>query len=139
LGKRERIDIFGTDYPTDDGTCIRDYIHVTDLVDAHVKALETLASGEQRMYNIGTGIGFSVYQVVDACKNATNIDFATHAVDRRAGDPPILFADASAIRREIGWDPHRGDLEAMITDAWQWVQANPEGFESAYRHMKIRL
>jgi len=130
LGKRERIDIYGTDYPTDDGTCIRDYVHVCDLVDAHIAALDGLEPGEERVYNVGTGNGFSVNEVVSACKTTTKIEFPTRSVDRRAGDPPILYADASAIQKEIGWVPQRGALTTMIGDAWRWFEVNPEGFGS---------
>jgi UDP-glucose 4-epimerase len=130
LGQRERIDIYGTDYPTDDGTCIRDYVHVCDLVDAHIATLNSLEFGEQRIYNVGTGNGFSVHEVVDACKTETNFDFSTRNVDRRAGDPPVLYADSSSIQKEIGWQPQRGALTTMIDDAWRWFEANPEGFGS---------
>ena len=128
LGKRETIDIFGLDYPTPDGTCIRDYIHVNDLIDAHRDALYMLKPGDQRIYNIGTGNGYSVKEVVDACKSVTGIDFATRQGDRRPGDPPVLCADASAVHKEVGWRPGRSDLETMIGDAWRWLRSHPDGF-----------
>jgi UDP-glucose 4-epimerase len=130
LGKRERIDIYGTDYPTEDGTCIRDYVHVCDLVDAHIAALDSLGSGELRIYNVGTGNGFSVNAVVEACKTVTGNDFTTKTTDRRAGDPPVLFADSTAIQQEIKWKPQHAALSTMISDAWQWFEMNPEGFGS---------
>lgn len=129
LGKRERINIYGTDYPTPDGTCIRDYVHVCDLVDAHIAALDSLGSGDQRIYNVGTGNGFSVNAVVEACQTVTNNNFSTRSVERRAGDPPVLYADATSIRQKVGWHPRRADLSTMITDAWQWFKVNPEGFK----------
>lgn len=130
MGKRERIDIYGTDYPTADGTCIRDYVHVCDLVDAHMAALDSIGAGEQRIYNVGTGNGFSVHEVVDACKTVSKNNFSTRSIERRAGDPPVLYADASSIRREVGWQPRRAGLSAMIADAWRWFEANPNGFET---------
>ncbi len=128
LGGREKIDIYGLDYPTPDGTCIRDYIHVTDLIDAHCKALDALSPEDQRVYNIGTGNGYSVKEVIDTCKTVAGNDFATRAVDRRPGDPPVLYADASAIQDELGWRATRSDLSTMIGDAWRWIQSHPEGF-----------
>lgn len=128
LGKRERIDIYGTDYPTEDGTCIRDYVHVCDLVDSHIATLESLCPGEQRRYNVGTGNGFSVNAVVEAWKAATEIDFSTRTTGRRAGDPSMLYADATVIQQAIDWKSQRGDLSKMIDDAWRWIKAHPDGF-----------
>jgi UDP-glucose 4-epimerase len=121
LGGRDHLDIFGTDYPTSDGTCIRDYIHVDDLADAHVLALEYLmAGGGSGAYNCGYGHGYSVKEVVGKVKQVTGIDFPVRYVGRRPGDPPALVAGASKIRRELGWAPKRDDLEYIIRTAWEW-------------------
>lgn len=127
LGIRERLDIFGTDYPTPDGTCIRDYIHVDDLSEAHVLALEYLSSGgESRIYNCGYGHGYSVKEVVDMVKKVTGIDFPVRYTGRRPGDPPELIADASRLRKELGWTPNNDDLQYIIKTAWDWEKACSE-------------
>lgn len=128
LGQKEYIDIFGTDYPTKDGTCIRDYVHVVDLIDAHIKTLNTLRSDDRRYFNVGTGRGYSVKEVIEACKKMTGNDFKTDEGTRRLGDPPVLYANSSNIQKEIGWVPHRRKLETMIADAWRWMMATPKGF-----------
>ncbi|MEW6570794.1 MAG: UDP-glucose 4-epimerase GalE [Nitrospirota bacterium] len=121
LGRRDRLEIFGTDYPTPDGTCIRDYIHVDDLSEAHILTIEYLASGgESRIYNCGYGHGYSVKEVVTKVKEVTGIDFPVRNVDRRPGDPPELIADASKLRRELGWQPKHDDLGHIIRTAWEW-------------------
>lgn len=121
LGRREALNIFGTDYPTPDGTCIRDYIHVDDLADAHILALEYLASGgESRIYNCGYGHGYSVKEVVEKVIEVTGVRFPVKNVDRRPGDPPELIADASKLREELGWEPRHDDLEYIIKTAWEW-------------------
>ncbi len=121
LGRRETLNIFGTDYPTPDGTCIRDYIHVDDLADAHIFALEYLASGgESRIYNCGYGHGYSVKEVVEKVIEVTGVRFPVKNVDRRPGDPPELIADASKLREELGWEPRHDDLEYIIKTAWEW-------------------
>lgn len=121
LGMRKSLDIFGTDYHTPDGTCIRDYIHVDDLASAHVLALEYLASGGgSRIYNCGYGHGYSVREVVERVKSVAGIDFPVRYVDRRPGDPPELIADASRISKELGWVPQYDDLEYIIKTAWEW-------------------
>ncbi len=130
-GQKERIDIYGTDYPTKDGTCIRGYVHVADLIDAHIKSISVLKPGYQRSYNIGTGIGYSVKEVIETCKYITNIDFTTNECDRRPGDPPVLYADSSTVQKEIGWSPLRGQLEMMIADSWRWMKVHPEGFDES--------
>ena len=129
LGQRPAISIYGTDYDTADGTCIRDYIHVTDLADAHVRALGHLAEGgDCRIYNLGSEQGFSVRQVIEQAKAVTGIDFAVHEDARRAGDPGILVASAAKIRRELGWKPIHSDLGTIIASAWQWHKSHPEGY-----------
>ncbi len=121
LGLREQLNIFGTDYDTPDGTCIRDYIHVDDLVDAHVLALEYLSAGnESRVYNCGYGHGYSVREVVDKVKQVTGVNFRVNETARRAGDPPSLIADSSRIRKELRWKPAHDDLEYIIRTAWEW-------------------
>ena len=121
LGLRPQLSIFGTDYDTPDGTCIRDYIHVDDLIDAHVLALGHLASGGgSKVYNCGYGSGYSVKEVVGAVRRVTGIDFPAVETGRREGDPPALIADSALIRKELGWKPSRNDLDFIIRTAWEW-------------------
>jgi UDP-glucose 4-epimerase len=127
-GLRESVQIFGTDYPTDDGTAVRDYIHVEDLARAHLLALDAIAPGTHTIYNLGNGTGFSVRQVVDACRAVTGHPIPAIEVGRRAGDPAVLVASSDKIRRELGWVPEKPSLDAMVADAWAWIQAN------GYRH-----
>ena len=123
IGRREDIKVFGTDYDTPDGTCVRDYIHVTDLADAHVLALKYLMDGkESQCFNLGNGKGFSVKEVIDAAKKITGIDFKVTNADRRAGDPPILVADAKLAREILDWKPQYADLETIVSSAWKWHQ-----------------
>lgn len=130
LGKRPSISIYGTDYNTKDGTCIRDYIHVTDLADAHVLALGHLAEGGlSRVYNLGSENGFSVREVIEETKLITGIDFKVEEAERRPGDPGVLVASAGKIRSELGWQPTRSDLATIISSAWQWHQSHPEGYD----------
>jgi UDP-glucose 4-epimerase len=128
LGQRPALTVFGTDYPTPDGTCIRDYIHVEDLVDAHVRALDALAPGDQRAYNLGVGRGYSVREIIDSVRRVTGKDFKVIEGPRRAGDPPRLFADPSRIRRELGWSAAITDLDAIVRSAWDWFRRNPKGY-----------
>lgn len=121
LGQRQSIDIYGTDYSTADGTCIRDYIHVTDLATAHILALKHLVKGGQpRVYNLGSETGFSVRQVIEKAKSITGIDFKVREVERRSGDPAVLVASSAKIRQELGWQPAYSDLDTIIKTAWQW-------------------
>ncbi|MBI5100990.1 MAG: UDP-glucose 4-epimerase GalE [Nitrospirae bacterium] len=121
LGKREYLNLFGTDYDTPDGTCIRDYIHIDDLIGAHVLALDHLSGGgESRIFNCGYGRGCSVREVIGMAKKVTGIDFPVRETERREGDPPSLIADSSRIRRELGWRPSFDDLEFIIKTAWAW-------------------
>lgn len=121
LGQRESLDIFGTDYGTPDGTCIRDYIHVDDLIGAHVISLGHLAAGgPSRVYNCGYGRGYSVREVVEKAKEVTGIDFHVRETGRREGDPPALIADSSLIKKELGWGPRHDDLGFIIRTAWEW-------------------
>lgn len=121
LGKRPRLEVYGTDYDTPDGTCIRDYIHVSDLARAHVLALDHLrAKDENLVMNCGYGRGFSVLEVIDAVKRASNVDFEVRTTDRRPGDPAALVAAAGRIRDALGWAPERDDLDLIVTDALNW-------------------
>ena len=128
-GTRDSVKIFGTDYPTLDGTAVRDYIHVEDLGRAHLLALEAARPGEHRVYNLGNGSGFSVLQVVEAARSVTGVGIRAEEAPRRAGDPPELVASSDAIRADLGWKPEKPGLEAMISDAWAWMREHPRGYE----------
>jgi UDP-glucose 4-epimerase len=117
-----RVQIFGDDYPTLDGTCVRDYIHVGDVADAHLLALDACRPGQHKVYNLGNGAGFSVYEVIDVCRQVTGRDIVTDVVPRRPGDPAVLVASSERIEAELGWHPVR-DLRAMAADAWEFTQA----------------
>jgi UDP-glucose 4-epimerase len=118
------LKIFGDDYPTPDGTCIRDYIHVTDLAAAHLLALGACVPGEHKVYNLGSGTGFSNREVLAACREVTGLDIPAQTAPRRAGDPAVLVASSEKIRAELGWRPER-DLRAMVADAWSFTQIAP--------------
>ena len=128
LGKRPHIEVFGTDYPTPDGTCVRDYIHVDDLADAHVLAVEKLQPGNAWKFNVGVGKGFSVREVIRTAEEVTGKTIAVKEGPRRPGDPPALVASADTIRRELGWEPKYTELRAIIETAWKWHKAHPNGF-----------
>ena len=120
-GERESIKIFGTDYPTPDGTCIRDYIHVDDLAEAHILALKYLLDGgESDIFNCGYGHGYSVKEVIETAKRVTGVDFKVEEADRRPGDPAILVADSSKLKSKLGWEPKFDDLEYIVKTAWNW-------------------
>ncbi|MFD7656177.1 UDP-glucose 4-epimerase GalE [Actinosynnema sp. NPDC059797] len=123
LGEREQIQVYGDDWPTEDGTCVRDYIHVSDLADAHLLALEHATAGEHRIYNLGNGFGFSVKQVVDACREVTGHPIPTAVAPRRAGDPASLVAASDKARAELGWKPERVDLVGIVRDAWEFTRS----------------
>jgi UDP-glucose-4-epimerase GalE len=127
LGQREYVELFGTDYPTPDGSCIRDYIHVDDLATAHVAALEKLEPGMKLKLNLGTGNGASVKEVVELCRKITGRPIATREVARREGDPPALVANASLAKRELGWQA-RYSMPEIIESAWKWHSAHPNGY-----------
>src|SRR2546422_710090 len=127
-GQRSEVQIYGTDYPTPDGTAIRDYIHVEDLARAHLLALESVRAGEHRIYNLGNGLGFSVREVIETARKVTGVPLNAVEAPRRAGDPPILVASSRKIRDELGWTPQKPDLATMIGDAWQWQQVHPRGY-----------
>jgi len=123
MGKRESVSVFGTDYPTIDGTCVRDYIHVTDLASAHVLGLDyLLKDGETTIFNLGNGNGFSVRQVIDAARQITGRDIKVVEGDRRAGDPPALVGSSDRARKILGWNPQYADINQIIRHAWNWHQ-----------------
>ncbi|MDE2776576.1 MAG: UDP-glucose 4-epimerase GalE [Chloroflexota bacterium] len=130
LGQREAIEIYGADYDTPDGTCIRDYVHVLDLARAHILALEALADGESRVYNLGSGSGYSVREVIEAARKVTGRPISAIVAPRRPGDLPILVADSEKIGRELGWETDFNNLETIIDTAWNWHRRHPRGFES---------
>ncbi len=130
LGQRKQIGIFGTDYPTPDGTCVRDYIHVEDLAEAHRRAIESPARGEFRCYNVGTGTGVSVRELIEVARQVTGHAIPASEAPRRAGDPPALFADPSKIMRELGWRPRYTDIRTIVETAWRWHRAHPRGYAS---------
>jgi len=139
LGDREFIEIFGADYPTPDGTCIRDYIHVDDLARAHVLALDHLeAGGSSRAYNLGSESGFSVREIVRKAKQITKVDFDVHESPRRAGDPAVLIASSTRIKDELGWKPLCSDLNTIITTAWRWHKNHPNGFGQKQEVSQLR-
>jgi UDP-glucose-4-epimerase GalE len=131
LGQRPRLDIFGTDYPTPDGTCIRDYIHVDDLALAHILAIEKLGPGDKLAFNVGIGKGYSVREVVEMAQAITGKTIAVKEGPRRAGDPPVLVANADKIRRELGWKARYTDLRSIVETAWNWHKSHPNGYRSA--------
>jgi UDP-glucose 4-epimerase len=128
LGQRDAVDIFGTDYPTPDGTAVRDYIHIDDLAEAHALALANARAGEHRIFNLGNGNGFSVREVIAAVEQVTGHQIPANESARRPGDPPKLVAAGQKIRDELGWEPQKPELTAMIADAWAFAQAHPHGY-----------
>ena len=121
LGQRDKVQIFGDDYPTPDGSCVRDYIHVTDLADAHLLALRHAEPGAHRIYNLGSGTGFSVKQVIETCRATTGHDIPAAIAERRPGDPAVLVASSTRARTELGWAPTRTDLATIVGDAWTFT------------------
>ncbi|HRX54586.1 MAG TPA: UDP-glucose 4-epimerase GalE [Verrucomicrobiales bacterium] len=128
LGQRDAIKIFGGDYPTPDGTCVRDYIHIADLADAHILSLQALETRPVLTYNLGNGNGFSVKEVVDTARRITGHAIPVEIVDRRPGDPAVLVADATKIKAELGWAPQFPDLQSIIQSAWNWHNGHPRGY-----------
>ena len=124
-GRREKIMVFGDDWPTADGTCIRDYIHVVDLADAHELALFRAVPGEHRIYNLGNGTGFSVHQVVQTCREVTGHPIPAEVAGRRSGDPAVLIASSERARADLGWKPERADLAPIVADAWEFARREP--------------
>jgi UDP-glucose 4-epimerase len=130
LGQREHIAIYGTDYPTPDGTCVRDYIHVSDLASAHLLVLDALREKEKLIYNLGNGQGFSVREVIDTVRRVTTHAIPVRESGRRAGDPAVLVAASNKIRSELHWQPQFPSLEAIVRSAWDWRRAHPNGYSS---------
>src|SRR5690349_10789086 len=129
-GRRSHIEVFGEDYPTPDGTCLRDYVHVCDLADAHIRVLDRLEHGSCR-YNVGSGRGYSVREVIDAARRVTGLEIPVRIGPRRPGDPAILVASSERLRRDTGWAPRFADLDTIVATAWAWRRRNPRGYESA--------
>ena len=130
LGQRAAIQVYGTDYATPDGTCIRDYVHVMDLARAHILTLEALGDGLSRVYNLGSGSGYSVREVIEAARQVTGHSIPTIDAPRRAGDLPSLIADNDKIGRELGWETDYNDLHTIIRSAWRWHRCHPYGYRS---------
>ena len=130
MGQRSHIKIYGADYDTPDGTCIRDYVHVLDLARAHILALKVLADGRSRAYNLGSGRGYSVREVIETARQVTGHPIPAVTAPRRAGDLPVLIADSGKIERELGWKAQYDSLERIIQTAWNWHQRHPHGYES---------
>lgn len=128
LGQRKSVQIFGTDYPTRDGTCVRDYIHVCDLAQAHILAMERIEPGKGGWYNLGNGNGYTVREVIDVARKVTGRKIPAEAGPRRPGDPPELVASSAKIMRELGWKPQYPDLETIVETAWRWHEAHPDGY-----------
>jgi UDP-glucose-4-epimerase GalE len=129
LGQRPAVEVFGTDYPTPDGTCVRDYVHVDDLAEAHLLALEALGPGKRLRYNLGTGRGHSVREVIRAAEEVTGKPVPVQEGPRRPGDPPVLVASAEKIGRELGWRPRYPELRPIIQTAWNWHRTHPRGYD----------
>lgn len=129
LGQRESANIYGSDYPTPDGTCIRDYIHIADLVSAHLLALEGLAESDRLIYNLGTGHGYSVREVIDTARQVTGHPIPVNELPRRPGDSARLVASSEKIRRELGWKPQHDNLREIIASAWHWHRTHPNGYK----------
>lgn len=128
LGQREVIKVFGADYPTPDGSCVRDYIHVEDLAEVHLRAIEGLKEGQAEAFNVGTGQGQSVLEVIAAAREVTGRPIKHEVASRRPGDPPELYADADRVRRRFGWEPRFNDLSDVVASAWRWHESHPHGF-----------
>lgn len=133
LGHRDKIYMFGDDWPTKDGTAVRDYIHIRDLADAHLLALETNLPGEHRIYNLGSGDGYSVREVIETCRDVTGHPIPAEVAARRAGDPATLIASSEKIKAELGWNPTRTDLQRIVEDAWAFTSHLGDKAHSAKR------
>ena len=129
LGRREKITVFGTDYPTPDGTCIRDYVHVEDLCAAHITAMNALRPGDARFYNLGIGKGYSVKEVIESARRVTGREIPVEYGPRRPGDPAVLFAGAEKIRAELGWSANYTEIDDIVATAWNWFEKHPGGYE----------
>lgn len=133
-GERDRLEVYGNDYPTADGSCVRDYIHVVDLAQAHILALERLEGKESfTAYNLGTGKGYSVLEVIQAAERVTGRTVPYRIAARRAGDPAVLVAGSDKVREELGWDPELSELDSILETAWAWHRSHPQGYDEAAR------
>ena len=130
LGKRDHIAVYGDDYPTGDGTCVRDYVHVSDLASAHLLALEALQKKDRLIYNLGNGRGFSVLEVIESARRATGHSIPVRKSERRPGDPAVLVASAEKIREELSWSPKHSELDDIVRSAWEWRRAHPNGYDA---------
>lgn len=131
LGKQKSFSLYGTDYPTDDGSCMRDYIHLEDLCDAHILAVERLVNGHKSdAYNIGTGQGISNKEVIARIQRVTGVDFSVDEKPRRPGDPAVLVADSTRLQKELGWKPKFSDIQTIVESAWKWHKSHPNGYEN---------
>jgi len=137
LGMRNEFQFFGADYPTPDGTCVRDYVHVEDLVTAHVLAMNELCPGNPLVYNLGIGRGYSVREIVESVERVAGKSIKTVEVDRRPGDPPTLYADSTKIRNELGWEPQYTNIDDIVRTAWNWFSAHPNGYESMISNVTV--
>ena len=127
-GRRPSLKIFGDDWPTRDGTCVRDYIHTDDLADAHQRAVESIGPGDGRVYNVGSGNGATVLEVVRACEEVVGRAISREIAPRRPGDPPILIASPEKITSELGWSPRHADVRTIVESAWRWLESHPDGY-----------
>ena len=131
LGQRESISVFGSDYPTKDGTCVRDYIHIDDLASAHVLALQGLESHEKLICNLGSGSGFTVREIIDIARQVTGHPIPAREMSRRTGDPAVLIASSEKAQRLLGWKPQNSNVESIVQSAWEWHRSHPHGYCSA--------
>ncbi|MFC1924385.1 UDP-glucose 4-epimerase GalE [Chloroflexota bacterium] len=131
LDKNNPVPLFGTDYPTKDGTCIRDYVHVTDIAQAHVLALENIEGLTGRAYNLGNSQGYSVLEIVETVRKIAGVDIPTRISPRRPGDPAVLVASSARAKAELGWNPRLSDIETIIGNAWKWFKENPKGYKKS--------
>ena len=129
LGQRDKIEVYGTDYPTSDGTCLRDYVHIEDLGQAHRLAIEATTPNTANVFNIGTGVGHTVNEVIEACRKVTNHEIRVELGPRRAGDPVALVCDPTKLKSELGWQPQYNSIQEIIQTAWKWHAAHPNGYE----------
>jgi UDP-glucose 4-epimerase len=130
LGQSKSIAVYGNDYATPDGTCVRDYIHISDLASAHVLVLNALESGGRRIYNLGNGRGFSVLEVIETARQVTGHPIPVQQAPRRPGDPDILVASSKKIRKELGWEPRLSSLSEIIRTSWDWHSSHPNGYSA---------
>jgi UDP-glucose 4-epimerase len=130
LGQREKLLVFGDDYATPDGTCIRDYIHVDDLAAAHLLAMQATTGATAEVYNVGTGLGHSVLEVIRACEKVGGGSVARETVERRPGDAPALVADPAKLKQRLGWTPHYTNIDDIVATAWKWHRQHPHGYGS---------